>query len=57
MNLCVTVLSSLGGRHVHDLAWSLVDDDETVLSQSRTLHRERLGGASVGGLEGVISLS
>lgn len=56
VNLGVTVLSSLGSRHFNDLAWSLVDDDEAVLSQSRTLHRECLGGASVGGLEGVVSL-
>lgn len=34
MDLCVTVLSSLGGGHVNNLAWSVLDDYETVLAQS-----------------------
>lgn len=38
MNLCVSVLSSLGGRHVHNLTWAVLDADETVLSQGGTLH-------------------
>jgi hypothetical protein len=42
MDLGVTVLSSLRGRHVDDLAWAVLDDDETVLSQGGTL--ERIGG-------------
>ncbi len=45
MNLGVSVLSGLGGRHVDDLAWSSLDDDVTVLPQSGTLHGEGGGGA------------
>jgi hypothetical protein len=57
MDLGVTVLSSLRGRHVDDLAWAVLDDDETVLSQGGTL--ERIGGRSTGitgSLEGVLVL-
>ena len=39
MDLGVTVLSSLGGGHVDDLAWATLDDNEAVLSQGGTLHR------------------
>lgn len=51
MNLGVTVLASFGGGHFNDLAWSALDDDETVLSESRTLHRVGQRGASIGRLE------
>lgn len=40
MDLCVTVLTSLGGRHVDDLAGAVLNDDESVLSQGRALHGE-----------------
>lgn len=40
VDLGVTVLASLGGGHLNDLAWSLVDDDEAVLSEGRALERE-----------------
>lgn len=40
MDLGVTVLSSLGGRHAHDLARAALDNDQFVLSKSRAL----LGG-------------
>lgn len=40
VNLCVTVLSSLGGRHVRNLARSALDANITSLSQSRTLNGE-----------------
>jgi len=56
MNLCVTVLASLGGGHFDDLAWALLDDDEAVLPQGRTLHRVGGGGTSVGALKGVLML-
>lgn len=56
MDLGVTVLSSLGGGHVNDLAWSVLDDDEAVLSESRTLHRVGGRGAGIGRFEGEILL-
>jgi hypothetical protein len=56
VNLCVTVLASLGSRHFDDLAWALLDDDEAVLSQGRALHRVGSRGTSVGALEGVLML-
>lgn len=56
MDLGVTVLSRLGGAHVDDLAGTVLDADETVLPQSRTLHGERLGGTGIGALEGVLML-
>lgn len=56
VDLGVTVLASLGGRHVDDLAGAVLDHDETVLSQGRALHRESGRGAGVGGLEGVLML-
>jgi hypothetical protein len=55
MDLGVTVLSSLGGGHVDDLARALLDADEAVLAQSRTLHGEGVRSTGVSrGLEGVI---
>jgi hypothetical protein len=54
MDLGVTVLSGLGGAHLDNLAWTILDDNVPVLAQSRALHRVRGGGAGVGGLEGVL---
>lgn len=56
VDLGVTVLASLGGRHVDNLARAALDDDVTVLTQSRALHREGRRRTSVGRLEGVIML-
>lgn len=56
VNLCVTVLSSLGGRHVDDLAGATLDDNKTVLSQGGTLHRVGGRGTGIGRLEGVFML-
>lgn len=56
MDLGVTVLTSLGSRHVDNLAGAVLDHDETVLPQGRALHREGSRGASVGGIEGVLML-
>lgn len=56
VDLGVTVLARLGGGHFNDLAGSVLDDDEAVLSESRTLHRICLGGTGVGRLEGVLVL-
>lgn len=54
VDLGVTVLASLGGGHFDDLARAALDDDVTVLPQSRALHGEGGRGASVGALEGVL---
>lgn len=56
MDLGVTVLSGLGGRHVDDLARSVLDHDETVLTQSRALHRVGGRGTGIGRVEGHLML-
>ena len=56
MDLGVTVLASLGGRHVDDLAGTALDDDEAVLPQGRALHGEGGRGTGVGRVEGVLML-
>jgi hypothetical protein len=56
MDLGVTVLSGLGGRHVDDLARAALDADEATLSESRTLHRIGRGCTGIGRLEGVLML-
>jgi hypothetical protein len=56
MDLGVTVLASLGGRHIDDLARAVLDHDESVLSQGGTLHRESGRGARIGGVESVFML-
>ena len=56
MNLGVTVFTSLGGGHVDDLAGAALDDDETVLSQGRTLHRIGGRGTSIGAVKGMLML-
>ncbi|EEQ41625.1 eukaryotic translation initiation factor 5A [Clavispora lusitaniae ATCC 42720] len=53
VDLGVTVLTSLGGGHVDNLTWSTLDDNVTVLSQSRTLHWEGQSGTGISGLKGV----
>jgi hypothetical protein len=54
VDLGVTVLAGLGGRHVDNLAGTALDDDVAVLSQGRTLHGVGGGGTGIGGLEGVL---
>jgi hypothetical protein len=56
MDLCVTVLSCLGSRHVDDLAGTTFDDNVTVLSQGRALHGISRRRTSVGAFEGVLML-
>ena len=56
MDLGVTMLASLGGGHVDNLARAVLDNNEAVLSQGRALHGEGGRGAGVGGLEGVLML-
>jgi hypothetical protein len=56
MDLGVTVLAGLRGGHLDNFARTVLDDDETILPQSRTLHGEGLGGTGIGALEGVLML-
>lgn len=56
MDLGVTVLAGLRGTHLNDLAGARLDDDKTVLTESRALHWVGGRGASVGALEGVLML-
>jgi hypothetical protein len=56
MDLSVTVLASLGGGHVDDLARAVLDADEAVLSQGRTLHWVGGRGTGIGRVEGVLML-
>jgi hypothetical protein len=56
MNLGVTVLARLGGRHVDDLARAVLDHNKAVLAQGRALHRVGGRRAGVGRLEGVFML-
>ena len=56
MDLGVTVLARLGGGHINNFAGALLDADEAVLPQCRALHGIGGGGASIGGLKGVLML-
>jgi hypothetical protein len=56
VDLSVTVLTSLGGRHIDDLAGTALDDNVTVLAQSRALHGVGGRSASIGGFEGLLVL-
>lgn len=51
VDLGVTVLSGLGGGHLHDLAGPVLDHDESVLAEGRALHGEGGGGAGLSGAE------
>ena len=54
MDLGVTVLAGLRGGHVDNLAGAALDDDVTVLPQSRALHGKGGRGTGIGGLESVL---
>lgn len=56
MDLGVTVLSGLGGGHLDNLARAVLDADETVLPQGRTLHGVGKRGTRIGAIEGVLML-
>ena len=56
MDLGVTMFSSLRGGHVDNLARTVLDDNESVLSQGRALHRVRSRRARIGGVKGVFML-
>lgn len=56
MDLGMTVLASLGSRHVDNLAGAVLDNNEAVLAQSRALHGVGQRRTSIGGIEGNIVL-
>lgn len=56
VDLGVTVLASLGGRHVDNLAGTALDDDKTVLPEGRALHGEGQRRTGVSRVEGVFML-
>jgi hypothetical protein len=57
MDLSVAVLAGLRGRHIDNLAWTILDNDETVLPQGRALHGVGGRSASIGGVEVMLMLS
>jgi len=54
MNLGVTMLTGLGGRHVDDFARAAFDHDVAVFAESGALHGVGRGGPSAGLLKGLI---
>jgi hypothetical protein len=56
MDFGVAVFAGLRGRHFDDLAGAVLDDDETVLPQSGTLHGIGGRGTGIGALKGVLML-
>ena len=56
MNFGVTMLASLRGGHVNDLARAVLNDDKSVLPQGRALHGVGSGSASIGRIKGVLML-
>lgn len=56
VDLGVSVLASLRGCHLNNLARAVLDDDEAVLPQSRALHGVGQRGTGIGALEGVLML-
>lgn len=56
MNLGVSMLSGLGGRHVDDLAGAVLDENVSTLPQGRTLHRVGQRRTRIGRVDGVILL-
>lgn len=43
----MSVLASLGGGHLHNLAWTSFDHHVAVLAQSAALHGEGQGSSSI----------
>lgn len=56
MNLGVPMLSGLGGRHVDDLARTVLDENVSTLPQGRALRGEAQSGTRIGRVDGVILL-
>jgi len=54
MDLGMSVLSSLGSRHIDDFAGAAFYDDMAVFAESRTLHGVGERGACAGPLEGLV---
>jgi len=54
VDLRVTVLASLGGGHINDLAGETLENDKAVLAKSAALHREGIGSGLLGRLEIVV---
>lgn len=57
VDLGVAVLASLGGGHLNNLARAALDDNKTVLPQSRALHGEGGRGTGISRLESDLVLS
>lgn len=51
VNLRVTVLASLGGRHINDLAGTALDHNVAILAQSRALHGVGCRSTGISGVE------
>lgn len=56
MDFGVTVLTSLRGTHLDNLAGPALNDNKAVLPQGRALHWISGRGASIGALKGVLML-
>lgn len=56
MNLGMTMLSSLRGRHVHNFAGAAFNHNEAVLAEGGALHRISSGSTGIDALEGVFML-
>ena len=57
MDFGMSVLASLRGAHLDNLAGTLLDHHKAVLAERRALHRVGGGSAGIGALEGVLMLS
>jgi hypothetical protein len=57
MDLGVTVLTSLAGAHINDLAWTTLYNNVVILTESRGLHGVGFRGTGCGCLEGFILVS
>lgn len=56
VDLGVTVLASLGGGHVDNLARAVLNADEATLSEGGTLHGVGQRRTGIGRVEGVLML-
>lgn len=56
MDLCMSVFSSLGSRHVDNFARTTFDDHESVLPQCRTLHGKGRRCTGIGAFEMMLML-
>lgn len=56
VDLGVTVLASLGSRHINDLARAALNNDVSTLAEGRALHGERQRGAGAALIEVMVML-